>query len=419
MDFSKKHTIRKFLRFLPHYRKISHLLENDIHNDDMVHSSILAAINNVPYYKRYEQLYHSLSDFKELPIIRKADIMGREKEFVSKKACKLLLQKKETGGSTGLSLELFYSHLSIINKVAFSDFLFSRCGKSKNIATLRGNRPKEDKIIEVIDSSSIILSSYKLNKENLDVYIDALNRYKIDCLHVYPSSLSVFARLLKQRKEKISLPYLKKVIASSEIFSKEDKCFVKELFPDVHIIDFYGHNELACAAISIDNTPYRFIPAYGYVEFIETGEFTPQGNRIAEIVATSILNSDMPFIRYATDDYVELDKEGNPISIIGRTSDFIVNKKGQIQPCIISTRTKSMENVIAFQYYQERIGELIYKIKVSDDYSSENQKYLLEDLNTSFSDMDCRIQIVDEIEKTARGKQLRMIQKINLNDYKK
>lgn len=418
MDFSRKHTIRKFLRFHPQYKKVSRLLEKEVCSETLAHKSILSAIRNVPFYKPYGQSYHSFSDLTKLPIIRKKDIMGREMEFVSKKACKYLLQKKETGGSTGLSLELFYSPSAIIRKEAVTDHLFALCGKPQNIATLRGNRPKEDKIVEVVDASSIVLSSYKLNEENLDIYIDALNHYKIDCLHVYPSSLSVLARLLKRRKDKVSFPYLRKIVASSEIFSIEERLFVKELFPDVHIIDYYGHNELACAAYSIDNAPYRFIPSFGYVEFLDTGEFTAQGNRIAEIVATSILNSEMPFIRYATDDFVELDKDGNPISIIGRSSDFAVNKRGQIQPCIISTRTKSMEHVIAFQYYQDKVGELIFKIQIADGFTPEEEKYLLEDLIGSFSDMDCKIQVVDEIEKTARGKQLRMIQKLNLNDFK-
>lgn len=409
--------VRKSLKFLPQYKKVYHSLHNGAENI-LLHSYVMDAINNVPYYSSYRNIYHSESDFKCLPIIRKSDIMRNEKSFISKKACKRFLSKKETGGSTGLSLELFYSISTIIKKEAVRDFLFSINGHSKNIATLRGNKPRNGEIVEVVNRSNIILSSYKLTTESIDVYVKALNDYKIDCLHVYPSSLIIFARLINQLKRTPTFPYLKKIIASSEIFSKEDKLFIKRIFPEVQIIDYYGHNELACAAISVDNSPYTFLPSYGYVEFIETSELTPSGNRIAEIVATSILNADMPFIRYATDDYVELDKQGNPIAIIGRSSDFVVNRDKQLVPCIISTRPKSMENVISFQYYQDVVGKLTFKIKVSKEYSNQNEKFLLEDLNNSFADIDCNIEIVDEIERTKRGKQLRMIQKLNINEYK-
>ena len=47
------------------------------------------------------------------------------------------------------------------------------------------------------------------------------------------------------------------------------------------------------------------------------------------------MNTTMPFIRYGTDDYVEIDKNGNIIAIIGRSSDFVINKNNDIVPCII------------------------------------------------------------------------------------
>ena len=206
-------------------------------------------------------------------------------------------------------------------------------------------------------------------------------------------------------------------LTSSEIFSKEDKALVREVFPDVKIIDYYSHNELACCALSIDEGYYKFFNNYGYVEFIETGEVLNNGNKIAEIVATSIMNSGMPFIRYGTDDFVELDSGGNVVSIIGRASDFVVNTGNEVMPCIIHTRYESKKNVIAFQFYQEKAGELIYRVVVNKSFSNHEAEMLEEDLKNCFKDMACKVVVVEQIEKTRAGKQMRLIQKLNIRNY--
>ena len=154
------------------------------------------------------------------------------------------------------------------------------------------------------------------------------------------------------------------------------------------------------------------------MEFIDTGEKI-NGNRIAEIVATSIMSTTMPLIRYATDDYVEIDREGKVVSVIGRTSDFIVNKLNEIAPCIVCTRTESMQNVLNFQYYQPQEGVLIFRIIVNEYHTERERKLLLEDMNTTFgTTMDCSVVVVSEVEKTKIGKQKRLVQDLDISKYK-
>lgn len=74
-----------------------------------------------------------------------------------------------------------------------------------------------------------------------------------------------------------------------------------------------------------------------------------------------------------------------------------------------------MQNVISFQYYQDTIGQVVFKVKVSDAFCQSDKQYLLEDLKSSFNLMECKVEVVDEIEKTKRGKQLRLIQKLDIN----
>ena len=378
--------------------------------------SLTKAVKNVPYYYKYIDRLSSIS-LNDFPVLRKNDIMGHEQEFISKKCLKCFMHKVKTGGSTGQSLQLYYSIKTLVKKDAVSDYAFSLIGENLNIAILRGNKPQNGEYYEIVDKKTILLSSYLISDNMLDDYLSLLNSHKIECIHAYPSSLSIFARLIKKRYNIANIPTLKGILTSSEIFSKEDKALVREVFPGVKIIDYYSHNELACCALSIDEGYYKFFNNYGYVEFIETGEVLSNGNKIAEIVATSIMNSGMPFIRYGTDDFVELDSDGNVVSIIGRASDFVVNTGNEVMPCIIHTRYESKKNVIAFQFYQEKAGELIYRVVVNKSFSNREAEMLEEDLKNCFKDMTCKVMVVEQIEKTRAGKQMRLIQKLNIRNY--
>lgn len=412
-----KELCRKIIKITPIYKHFYNTLDKPL-TDKELEQAVRQAIYNVPFYKDYSKYLTGSFSIKNFPILRKSDIMGRENEFLSRKACTLFMQKVETGGSTGMSLELYYTLKTLLKKDAASQKVFDVIGRDLRVAVLRGNRPSNGKIYEYMNKKRIILSSYLLTEENIDTYIDLLKKYHITCLHVYPSSLSIFLRLIKAKYGSISLPELNGIFASSEIFSKEDKALIKEVLGDIKVIDFYSQRELTTAAYSINDGYYYFFDRYGFVEFIPTGEYV-NGNAIAEIVTTSVMYEDMPFIRYGTDDYVELDTSGNVLSIIGRTTDFVVTLDKKLAPCLFNTRSTSMKNVIKFQYYQPEVGRLVYRVVVNDSFADIDKQYILEDMQNSFNDrLICEVCIVDDIERTSIGKQKRMVQTLNINNYK-
>lgn len=407
--FIKEH-IRSWLKYLPQYRKTRASI-NECSCTSLT-DFLTKAVTNVPYYHSHcssKEKEISLSDF---PIIRKDDIQGNEDLFVSKRYFKFLLTLCETGGSTGKSLRLYHSKKALIQNNVFSDYAFSLIGEKLNIAMLRGVAPRNGALFERVKSDYHLMSSYFLTSETLDQYLDYLRTNHINCLHVYPSSISIMARLIKDKYGVVDLPDLKGIMSSSEIFASNEKQLLKEVFGDIKIIDYYGQSELACCAIAVNDGYYHFFNNFGNVEFLDTGERI-NGNKICEIIATGVLNEAMPLIRYGTDDFAEMDENGNIVSIIGRTTDFLYNKKGERIPCISSIRSVSMANIINFQYYQPRIGVLIYRVVVTKNFGENDIKCLLEDFNNSFYGLiDCSVEVVESIPKTKRGKQLCLVQEV-------
>ncbi len=412
-----KELSRSLLRMMPQYRQ-EQRRENTPFDISELEHAVRKAIKDVPYYRDYgKYLDNGKFDLTKLPIIRKSDIMGHSEELVSRRATRRLMIPKKTGGSTGVSLQLYYSLSTVIRKTVVNDNTMKLIASKPRLAVLRGHQLTNGKVWQRSGINDILLSSYALSADTVDDYLKALSENRVNIIQAYPSSLYILAKLIKRRYGTANLPDLKGFVVSSEVFEADKRKLVAEVFPGTKIIDLYGHNELAAFAISVNGAPYEFHQHYGYVEFIPTGEVV-NGHRVAEIVATSILNSDMPLIRYATDDYVELDDAGRPVAIIGRTSDFVVNKKNEITPCIVLTRSESMQNLTNFQYYQDRPGHLVFRVIPTDDFTEQDKKLLLEDFDKSFNGlMDSEIECIKEIPRTKIGKQKRLIQEVDLSDY--
>lgn len=415
MNIRVKEFIRDLAKYTPQYHATYKAL-NEEFSIKKLKDTVKQAIYNVPYYRdNYRTLLpdddkdFSLSVF---PILQKDDISGREKDFVSDKYWKRLLRAENTGGTTGKPLKLYYSPTLSFSRTVYPDMLYKQhVGKPLQLALLRGTKPSNGKLVERVGMHRIVLSSYQLYHENVDRYLEALNKEGITCLLAYPSSITVFAQLIKSKYGSVKIPKLKAILASSEIFSRADKKLVMDVFEGVTLIDFYCMSEFAAAAHSVGLGNFEFNYNYGYVEFIDTGEKNASGNMIGKIIATCIMNTTMPLIRYDTGDMAELDAEGNVVSIIGRTSDFLINKNNDSMPCIITPRDRSFENVVAFQYCQPKPGAMEFHVMVNEHFNEEDFEYLSQDVEETFPHhlIDSKLVVKKELKRSRQGKLLRLV----------
>lgn len=416
MNIKVKEFVRDLARFTPQYHATYKSLREDFTNEKL-RNALVAAINNVPYYRDndYKSYLPSVDEpftLSKFPILTKDDLSGKEMNFVSEKFFKFLLRKENTGGTTGKPLKLYYSPTLSFSRTVYPNMLYEEfVGKPLQLGLLRGNKPSQGKFVERVGMHRVIFSSYQLYPENVDLYIDNLKSYGITCLLAYPSSITVLAKLIKAKYGKIRIPKLKAILASSEIFSRENKKLVMEVFEGSEVLDFYSMSEFAAAAHSVGLGNYQFNKNYGYVEFIDTGQHTASGYKISKIIATSIMNSTMPLIRFDTGDLAEVDDDGNVISIIGRTSDFVVNKNNDLMPCIITPRDRSFENVVAFQYCQPQDGVLEFHVMVNEHFTQEDFEYLSQDVEETFPHrlIDSKVVVKKELKKTKQGKLLRLV----------
>lgn len=425
MNIKIKESVRDLVRFTPRYFRTRHKLA-DAFSFDKVEAAVRDALNHVPYYIEHDYSSFLPNDGERFelgrfPVLSKDDVLGREIDFVSNCYCKYFLREEKTGGSSGKTMKLYYSPTLSIDRTVFPNMIYEKyVGEKVQLALLRGITPSGGRLYERVGGHRVVLSSQQMSLNNIGQYLKVLNDEKITCLLAYPSALIVFAGYIKDSNAKVQLPHLKAIMASSEIFTVEDKKYVKEAFNDITVIDYYSMSEFAAAAYSVDFGPYQFNNNYGYVEFLPTEHKTPQGNSIAKIIATSIMNSTMPLIRYDTGDLAEVDGAGNVVSIVGRVNHFAVNKSNSLVPCIVIFSNEPIKNVKQYQYYQDSPGVLELRVIPKDGFTNDDKLSLKADMEKCFHDtMDCVIKVVDSLEIASVGKLKRMIQKLDISEYRK
>ncbi len=418
ISYSLKTRLRAIVSKSPVYTRAKHQLEQPF-DEKRLQQIVQHAIKNVPFYRDYPRFWLDNGRFDDLPILNKKDIIGRERQLVDQRIPSWILRKGETGGTSGISLTLYNTPMSQIRRFAMADSAMNEIGTNLRMATLRGFLPANNQIAQVVDNNHILLSSYRITHDTINQYISMMQQQRIECLHAYPSALLTLCKYLEQTGKQIHFPHLKGILTSSEVFSADIRQLARRIFPEAKLVDYFGQSEAYCAAYAVNDQPYHFNQSFGYTEFIDTGQTTPNGNRIAEIVATNILCDTMQFIRMATDDFVELDQNNQVVSIIGREADFLIDRHNAPIAGIAIFSDEAFSNLTGFQYYQPEPGKLVFRVVTNQHFNEAQRQLLIQELSQTFVSIDCDVEVVNEIPKTAAGKQKRVLHDFDIKPYLK
>src|SRR5262249_33053111 len=145
-------------------------------------------------------------------------------------------------------------------------------------------------------------------------YLDALRRYRVRYLRGYTSALYTLAREALRRgrtdlEMKVAITYAEPLFPyQREAISRAFQCPVRET---------YGMVEMAAAASECEDGRLHLWPEAGWIEVLD-GDRPAAPGKAGALVATGLLNTDMPLIRYRVGDSVALAGADMPCSC-GRT----------------------------------------------------------------------------------------------------
>jgi len=203
-----------------------------------------------------------------------------------------------------------------------------------------------------VEGNRLMLSPYHVSEQHSAAISAAINRFRPEYVHAYPSSAAALAELLPANALEVQL---KAVLLASEPATSAQLAAIRRLFRCPVSLN-YGLSErtnLAFASCDRAGRPdYVFQPLYGWTENrVEDGH--------AEIVGTSLWNDVMPLIRYRTGDYGVIDARGRCFGIDGRTQEFLVDRSGRRIPGLaIVIDEATWDFVRLYQVRQWRAGEI-------------------------------------------------------------
>ncbi len=408
---------------------------------DQLRKLLIHSYEHVPYYQKlFDTIRYNPYDFKDfedlqkIPFLTKEIVRNNLQDLKAQDYPDYAFSYMTTGGTTASSLGIYEEkNLSYIKELAYTKIFFENIGLNlydKSVilrGTVIADSDKGPFWKYTLFHRFLVLSSYHMTDANLPAYIEKIQKFKPKYIAAYPSSLCILAKYMK--KNNIT-PFtgLKCIICGAETLYPWQRTFLEDIF-HCKIHEVYGLTEQAVIAYTCKKSNYfHFYPEYGYVEFIDrNGNHVRNENEAAEIVATGFKNDIFPFIRYKTDDRCIYTSQkcscgrNSPLAkgIEGRwsSSDFLISKDDRlISITAMNMHSDIFDNVKQFQFYQEKKGEVIFRILKMDSYTDNDaqniQRQLLKKLGDNFH---LTIEYVEDIPRTPRGKQKFLIQKVPVN----
>ena len=166
--------------------------------------------------------------------------------------------------------------------------------------------------------NQLYMSSYHLAPENIPLYLNAIRDYSVEYIYCYTSSGYALAEEIL--RSGVDTPKLRAILTNAEpVYSYQRDAMQKAFHCPVY--ETYGLSEGVLGASECEHNSLHLWPDAGVYEIVD-GDQPVDVGQVGEIVATGLLNSDLPFIRYRIGDRAALHPEEQPCGC-GRQSSAL------------------------------------------------------------------------------------------------
>lgn len=277
----------------------------------------------------------------------------------------------------------------------------------------------------------LLFSSDHLERRYLADYVQSLEKLRPTVIHAFASALFPLARWLGERPCPSFTEGVKSILLTSEsVYDFQLDAFAR-CFPNATIVNHYGHSERVLMATALRGQPYEFYGLYGYPELMALDSDTPitEPGVVGELVGTSFDNDAMPFVRYRTGDlgvWAEVPTPGRGTPrfalerIDGRRQEFVVCTDDRLVSVTTlgAAHFSELAQVEAIQFEQRQPGEVVLRVATPHPLP-DAVRSSLETAIWQKTQRGCRavVEVVQRIERTARGKHRLLVQHLDLTPY--
>jgi len=321
------------------------------------------------------------------PILTKETLQARAPDFRAHQWSGI---SASTGGSSGNPLRLLRSPRSIVVEQATIDWLAAKAGVELDrcrVAVLRGDNIKDPNdqqppFWRQSGSRRLVLSSNHLGPAHYKAFIAALEEFRPDVLHAYPSSLQLLTSLAEEYGTKLRFPL---AITSSETLQPGLRRRLRDVF-GAALLDHYGMAERVSAAYSLEDGVYTFVFPYAATELVATDPIPTDpraGESTCRVIGSALWNAVQPLLRYDTGDIALMPPGADPARcarialglepfprIEGRASDVLELASGS-RVYALDQVARGIDGASSVQFLQQESDLVQIVVVPSHHYGAE------------------------------------------------
>lgn len=377
------------------------------------------AVQHSPFYRRlFENIdttkIREIADLRILPPVDKELLRMNIEDVVTVSRSDAVLAN--TGGTTGKSLTVRMTTSDSMKRMAMLDHFKHRLGfehrkmrratfSGKPIVPFRGSESSYWRYN--MACKQMLYSTFHLTEENLECYVQSLNRFKPKALDGFFSSICTIANFIERHNLDVTFEPVA-VFPTSETVTETGRQLIERVF-NTKVYDQYASSEGA---------PFVTECVQGrlHVE-LSSGVIERRSSQNDEILVTSFHTHGTPLIRYAIGDSMEFGEVSrcecgitSPIieKILGRKSDFIYGANGaRVNAANIANAFKYAPNsVIRAQVVQLRKNEIRVLLETDQNlYDAAAEAVIRRELSSKLgNEMAVLFEYVDTIPQESSGK---------------
>ena len=276
----------------------------------------------------------TLDDLRTLPILAKDDIRQHQDGLISSRHRKQDLRRAKTGGSTGVSLEIYCDEPGVQQRhaAALRSDEWSGWRLGQPMAAVWGNPPVpkslKNRLRAALKDRVIYLDTMRIDEPALERFLVEWEHLRPGLLFGHAHSLFILAEYLRDKGRRLNPSG---VVASSMMLLDNERRVIEEVC-GVPVTNRYGCEEVSLIACECEQHQGLHLNAdHVITEFLRDDGSPCAPGEDGRLVVTELINFGMPLIRYELGDRgVPTDRlcpcgRGLPLMerVTGRTADFL------------------------------------------------------------------------------------------------
>jgi len=388
---------------------------------------------DVPYYRELFRLsgfdasaLKSIRDLQALPFLGKATIRANTEALKSERAERLI--QYNTGGSSGEPL-VFYMGTGRVDHDVAAKWRATRwwgvdIGDPEVV--LWGSPVelgKQDRIKALRDwlLRSYLLPAFQMSDEQMDRYLDFIERKRPKMLFGYASALALLAAHAERRGRNMRDCGARVAFATGETLYPAQREIIERVF-GAPVANGYGSRDAGFIAHQCPEGSLHLSTEHIVLELVdEAGRPVPPGEQ-GEIVTTHMCTGDFPFIRYRTGDMAVMGTEpcacgrGLPVltEVIGRSTDFVRTRSGNAMHALaLIYEVRDKPGVKAFKFTQDADYSLDLQLVAGPELTADVEAGIRAGILKRMGEgSELTIRRVDEIPPEKSGKYRYVVSKV-------